>query len=59
MQHKHPTVYINQIEYEGYCYYAKNTNDNLVLIAITGIETNLVQALMTETEVGYSFRDVD
>jgi len=30
MQHEHPKVYINQIEYEGYCYYAKNTNDKFL-----------------------------
>lgn len=30
MQHEHPTVYTNQIEYEGYCYYAKNTNDKIL-----------------------------
>ncbi|WP_028393921.1 hypothetical protein [Bacillus cihuensis] len=30
MQHEHPTVYINEIEYEGYCYYAKNTNDKIL-----------------------------
>lgn len=30
MQHEHHTVYINQIEYEGYCYYTKNTNDKIL-----------------------------
>ncbi len=30
IQHEHPIVYINQIEYEGYCYYAKNSNEKIL-----------------------------
>ncbi|WP_374963126.1 hypothetical protein [Lysinibacillus sp. RS5] len=30
MQHEHPFVAINNIEYEGYCYYAKNSNEKIL-----------------------------
>lgn len=30
MQHEHPVVNIDNIEYEGYCYYAKNTNEKIL-----------------------------
>lgn len=30
MQHQHPFVVINNIEYEGYCYYAKNSNEKIL-----------------------------
>lgn len=30
MQHEHPVVYIDNIEYEGYCYYSKCLNEKIL-----------------------------
>ena len=30
MQHEHPIVFIDDIEYEGYCYYAKDSNEKIL-----------------------------
>lgn len=30
MHHEHPIVFRNQIEYAGYCYYAKNSDDKIL-----------------------------
>ncbi len=34
MQHEHPIVHINNIEYEGYCYYGKNSNEKILFFDI-------------------------
>ncbi|MED3802173.1 hypothetical protein P4562_09550 [Lysinibacillus xylanilyticus] len=30
MQHEHPIAYIDNIKYEGYCYYAKDSNEKIL-----------------------------
>ena len=33
-EHEHPTVYFNEIEFEGYCYYELNSNNKILFFEV-------------------------
>lgn len=35
-EHEHPLVYLNEIEYEGYCYYELNTDKKIMFFEVVG-----------------------